>query len=138
MADLKARLNISDDEGQENKLVLVDTSIWIDHFNRTDSLLQLLLNDGEVVINPFILGELSCGNIKNRKVILGLLKELPIIKNVSDEEFYFFVEKHQLHGLGLGFVDIHLLASSLLARCSIYTRDKTLFSVADSFKIAFK
>lgn len=121
-----------------NKMVLVATSIWIDHFNRTDAVLQVLLNEYEVVIHPYVLGELVCGNFKNRKEIIGLLKALPFINNVSDEEYYSFVESHKLFGLGLGFVDIHLLASSLVAGCSIYTRDKLLFSFAESFEMAYR
>jgi predicted nucleic acid-binding protein len=119
-------------------MVLIDTSIWIDHFNRTDKTLQNLLNNYEAVIHPYILGELACGNIKNRKEILSLLNDLPSINKISDEEYYLFIDKNRLYGIGLGFVDIHLLASSMLSRCLIYTRDNNLFLTAESLRIAFK
>jgi hypothetical protein len=119
-------------------MVLIDTSVWIDHFNRSDPILQFLLNEFEVVTHPFILGELACGSFKNRNEIFGLLSNLPTIKTISTEEYFLFLEKNKLYGLGLGFVDIHLLASSLLSRCSIYTKDKSLLSAVNSLKIAYK
>ena len=119
-------------------MVLADTSIWIDHFNRSDSILITLLNDYEVVMHPYILGELACGNFKNRKKIFGLLSNLPTINKISDEEYFLFLENNKLYGKGLGFVDIHLLASSLIHRCEIYTRDKTLLSIANTYTIAYK
>jgi len=118
-------------------MVLVDTSVWIDHFRHTDSILQLLLQEYEVVIHPFVLGELACGNFKNRREIFKLLSNLPIVKTISTDEFFLFLENNRLYGLGLGFVDIHLLASSLVSRCSIYTKDKSLLMVANSLRIAY-
>jgi hypothetical protein len=119
-------------------MVLVDTSIWIDHFNRSDSVLQFLLRDFDVAMHPFVLGELACGNFKNREVIFGLLNELPVVPRVSDEEYFLFIEKNKLFGTGLGFVDVHLLASSLIAGSMIYTRDKNLLSAAVSFHCVYK
>jgi len=89
------------------------------------------------VIHPFIIGELACGNFKNRREIFGLLNDLSSVKTVSTEEFYFFIERHRLYGTGLGFVDVHLLASALMSHCLIYTRDKTLFAAANSLKIVY-
>ena len=119
-------------------MVLIDTSVWIDHFNRSDTLLQFLLNEFEVVTHPHILSELACGNIKNRNEIFNLLSNLPSISAISNEEYLTFVEKNKLYGLGFGFVDIHLLASSLIFHCTIYTKDKILLSAARLFKIAYK
>jgi predicted nucleic acid-binding protein len=119
-------------------MVLVDTSIWIDHFNRSDPVLQFLLNEYEAAVHPYILGELACGTIKNRKEIFRLLSNLPTIETISSEEYFVFLEAHKLYGKGLGFVDIHLLASSLVAPCTIYTRDKVLLKAAHSFKIGYK
>ena len=119
-------------------MVLIDTSVWIDHFNRSDPVLQFLLTEYEAAIHPFVLGELACGNFKNRKEIFELLSNLPSIAEISTEEYFVFIEKNKLYGLGLGFVDIHLLASSLIAQCSIYTRDKTLLNVANSLKVGYK
>jgi predicted nucleic acid-binding protein len=119
-------------------MVLIDTSVWIDHFNRSDPLLQFLLNEYEVVTHSYILGELACGNFKNRNEIFVLLSNLPCIAIISNEEYLTFIEKNKLYGLGLGFVDIHLLASSLISHCTIYTKDKTLLSTANLFKVAYK
>jgi predicted nucleic acid-binding protein len=118
-------------------MVLIDTSVWIDHFNRSDSRLLHLLNDYEVVTHPYILGELVCGNFRNRTEIFELLSNLPSVTTISMEEYFVFIEKNKLYGLGLGFVDIHLLASTLIAQCSLYTKDKALLSIADSFGIAY-
>jgi len=119
-------------------MVLVDTSVWIDHFNRTDEPLQFLLNNYEAAVHPFILGELACGNFKNRKEIVRLLNDMPCSEKISTEEFYLFLEQNRLYGIGLGFVDIHLLASSVLSGCLIYTRDRSLFRAAESLKIAYQ
>ena len=119
-------------------MVLIDTSVWIDHFNRSDSTLQLLLYEFEVVTHQFILGELACGNFKNRNEIFTLLSNLPTIKTITNEEYFLFLEKNKLYGKGLGFVDIYLLASSLLSQCLIFTRDKNLLLAARSLKISFK
>jgi predicted nucleic acid-binding protein len=119
-------------------MVLVDTSVWIDHFNRTDEPLQCLLQEGEAAVHPFILGELACGNFKNRKEILRLLNDMPCIEKISTEEFYLFLERNRLYGTGLGFVDVHILASSVLSECLIYTRDSTLLRIAETMKIAYR
>jgi predicted nucleic acid-binding protein len=118
-------------------MVLIDTSVWIDHFNRSDSALQFLLQEYKAVVHPFVLGELACGNFKNRDEIFGLLSNLPTIAEISMEEYFVFLENHKLYGLGLGFVDIHLLASSLISRCTIYTREKSLLTVANRLKIGY-
>jgi len=118
-------------------VILADTSVWVDHFVQSDEVLIRLLDDGEVVIHPFILSELACGNFKNRKSILALLNDLPVIKKISDDEYFLFVDRHRLYGIGLGFVDIHLLAAALMARCSFYTRDKSLLAAATSFEIEY-
>jgi predicted nucleic acid-binding protein len=118
-------------------MVLIDTSVWIDHFNKTDVFLQSLLNEYDAVMHPFVLGELACGTMKNRRELLTLLSNLPTVKTISDEEYFLFIEKNKLYGLGIGFVDIHLLASTMLARCLLYTKDKNLASAATKLSIAF-
>jgi len=111
-------------------MILVDTSIWIDHFNESDEELVNLLNSGKVCIHPFIIGELSCGNISNRKEILTLLKALPQVHSVLDEEVFTLIENKKLYGTGLGFIDVHLLASALIDNVTIWTRNKTLKKAA--------
>jgi predicted nucleic acid-binding protein len=119
-------------------MVLIDTSAWIDHFNRSDPVLQFLLNEYDAATHPFILGELACGNFKNRNEIFALLSNLPAITTISTDEYFVFIEKNKLYGSGLGFVDIHLLASSLISQCTIYTKDKNLLSAAHSFNIGYR
>ena len=116
-------------------MILVDTSIWIDHFNKSDFDLIKLLNSGKVCIHPFIIGELSCGNISNRKEILTLLKALPEVESALNEEVFSLIENKKLYGNGLGFIDVHLLASALINGVNIWTRDKTLKKTATNLDI---
>jgi len=119
-------------------MVLVDTSVWIDHFNFGDSNLEFLLNENKVATHQFVIGELACGNFKNRKLIFTLLNALPLMQEITKEEFYLFLDQHRLYGTGMGFVDVNLLASALISNCTIYTRDKSLLSSANKLKIAYK
>jgi predicted nucleic acid-binding protein len=119
-------------------MVLVDTAIWIDHFNFSDHKLEYLLNENDVATHPFVLGELACGNIKSRKLIFTYLNALPSVPEISREEFYLFLDQHRLFGIGLSFIDIHLLASTLISHCQIYTRDKILLASALKLRIAYK
>ena len=116
-------------------MILVDTSIWINHFNASDPGLVNLLNSSKVCIHPFIIGELSCGNISNRNEILSLLKSLPIIDTALDEEVFTFIEDKKLYGIGLGFIDVHLLASALIHNVKIWTGDKSLNNAATNLSI---
>ncbi len=111
-------------------MVLVDTSVWIDHLRSDNAKLTALLNDGEAAIHPFIIGELACGNLKNRKEILSLLHALPHITKADNDEVLFFIEKHKLMGLGIGLIDLHLLASCKLSKAKLLTRDKRLKEAA--------
>jgi len=111
-------------------MVLVDTSVWIDHLRKTSCRLAGLLEDGEVAIHPFVIGELACGNLANRKEILSLLHSLPEVQRVEDDEILFFIEQHSLAGRGLGQIDVHLLASSMIAAYPLWTKDKRLTAAA--------
>ena len=119
-------------------MVLVDTSVWIDHLRKNDQHLQLLLIDGEVVCHPLVIGELVCGNLKNRKEIIGLLQALPMAPEIDFEEYLYFVEEHNLFGKGIGYIDIQLLASAKLSQTSLWTLDKRLNTVAIEFGINYK
>lgn len=112
-------------------MVLVDTSVWVSHLREIHTDLVGLLNDGEVACHPFIVGELACGNLKNRTIILSLLEALPMVAVAEHEEVLTLIENHRLMGKGLGYVDVHLLASAALSRLSIWTLDKKLEQVAD-------
>lgn len=111
-------------------MVLVDTSIWIDHLNTGHKQLTELLSEGEAAIHPFVIGELACGNLKNRKEIISLLHALPHLDKAGDDEVLFFIKKHNLMGLGIGLIDIHLLASCKLGKAKLLTKDKRLAKAA--------
>ena len=118
-------------------MILVDTSVWIDHFHHTDENLIELLLSNQVCLHPFVLGELSCGNISNRIEVLSLLRTLRSIDLVLDEEVFILIEDRKLFGKGLGFIDIHLLASAMIHHIPIWTRDKSLKQVAGDLGIDF-
>jgi len=107
-------------------MVLVDTSVWVSHLRDGNVGLEKLLNDGEVICHPFIVGELACGNLKNRHEILIYLQSLPMIILAEDEEVLKFIENNQLMGKGLGYIDVHLIASAVLTDVPLWTLDKTL------------
>ena len=111
-------------------MVLVDTSIWINHLRDGDLHLEKLLFDGDVVCHTHIIGELACGNLKNRKEIISLLKSLPTTPVIEFQEYLYFIEYNQLSGKGFGFVDIHLLASAKLGQVPLWTADKRLKAAA--------
>ena len=116
-------------------MILVDTSVWIDHFRLGDKVLRDLLHTAEVAIHPFIIGELACGNLRNRTEILQLLSELPQVTIAEHEEVLRLVDRKHLFGLGIGWIDAHLVASSLLTRTKLLTRDKPLLRVAANLGI---
>lgn len=118
-------------------MVLVDTSIWIDHLRIGNQRLETLLFDTEVACHPYIIGELACGNLKNRDEILDLLQALPSAPTIAPDEFLFFVDRHRLMGQGIGFVDVHLLASALLSDLLLWTGDKRLLTTTSRFGIDF-
>ena len=119
-------------------MVLVDTSVWVLHLREGNIDLERLLNNGEAVCHPFIVGELACGNLKNRIEILSLLQALPAAIQADHEDIMQFIENHQLMGKGLGYIDMHLLASALLTEVSIWTADKRLAEISKELGIGFR
>jgi len=119
-------------------MVLVDTSVWVLHLREGNIGLERLLNDGEVVCHPFIMGELACGNLKNRAEILSLIQALPMATQAEHEDVMQFIENYRLMGKGLGYMDVHLLASALLTEALIWTLDKKLDEVSTELGIGFK
>ena len=117
-------------------MILADTYVWIDHLRTGNQKLADVLNDGGVLCHPFIIGELACGNIKNRNKILGLLKSLPSVKIAEHDEVLQFIFIHKLYGLGIGWIDSHLLASTFLTKCKIWTLDRSLLKVARALNIS--
>jgi predicted nucleic acid-binding protein len=117
--------------------VLVDTSLWVDHLSRGREDLADFLRRGVAMTHPWVVGELACGGIRNRDEVLGLLQSLPTPRVVDHAEALVFIEAHNLMGLGLAYVDIHLLASCVLDRVPLWTRDKALGAVAQKLGVAF-
>ena len=107
-------------------MVLADTSVWIQHFRRGVPTLTDRLGNGLVLMHPFVSGELACGSLKNRSGILSDLRALPVAKLASNSEVLHLIEDRGLWGRGLGWVDVHLLASALLSHCGLWTLDKKL------------
>ena len=120
------------------EMVIVDTSIWVTHLRQGSRQLEKLLLDAEVMCHPFIVGELACGNLKNRNEIISLLQSLPMAPTIEFDEFLFFIDRHHLMGKGVGFVDVHLLASAQLTGKPLWTADKWLKSAADQLDLTFK
>jgi predicted nucleic acid-binding protein len=118
-------------------MVLVDTSIWISHFRDGNPELANLLNDGTVLCHPLIIGELACGNLKDRALILSFLQLLPMSIEAEHEEVLSFIENESLMGRGIGYVDVQLIASALLTDVPIWTLDKKLAQVAHGFHINY-
>lgn len=111
-------------------MILVDTSVWIDHIRRPNSRLIELLDAQQVCVHPWVVGELACGNLANRANMLYLLRSQPQIPVASDDEVLFFIEKHGIAGKGIGYIDMHLLAAAALVDVKIWTHDRRLREVA--------
>jgi predicted nucleic acid-binding protein len=117
-------------------MLLVDTSVWSDHLRRHDRAMAELLEAGEVLAHPFVIGELACGVFPRRAETLALLMSLPMVPVLGQTEVLGFIERHALAGTGIGFVDIHLLASVLVAGTRLWTRDRRLAGAAARLGVA--
>ena len=118
-------------------MILVDTSIWIDHLHRADDVLSVLLEKAQVCTHPMIIGELALGSLRDRATILGLLSDLPARPVATHVEVLAFVEFQGLHGVGLSLVDAHLLAALRLSPPDrLWTRDRRLRQTADDLGIS--
>ena len=118
-------------------MVLVDTSVWVEHLRSGNLGLQRLLNNGTVVCHLFIVGELACGNLSSRVEILSLLQALPLADHAEHEEVMHFIEHYSLMGKGLGYIDMHLLVSALLTSIPIWTLDKKLKKVSSKLGLRY-
>jgi len=118
-------------------MILVDTNVWINHFRVRDVELSALLNRGVVACHPFVVGEVACGNLESRVEILSLLQALPSLVLVEPDELLAFIECRRLMGKGLGYVDMHLLASTLLSGVVLWTADKRLRRAAKSLDVCY-
>jgi hypothetical protein len=119
-------------------LILVDTSVWVDHLRRGDPGLVALLERAAVVMHPFVMGEIACGSLKDRQSLLELLHDLPRAVIATDDEAMQFIERHRLFGKGIGYIDVHLLASvALTGGAQLWTRDQRLRQVAATMGFAY-
>ena len=118
-------------------MVLVDTSVWIDHLRHRDPELSALLESGDALCHPFVIGEIACGNLTSRKEILHRLSLLPSASLVRHSEVLAFIQAHRISGLGLGFIDMHLLAAVNLDGIKIWSRDKAMRKAAENLKVSY-
>jgi predicted nucleic acid-binding protein len=118
-------------------VILVDTSIWVEHLRARSKTLETLLEDGQILAHPFVIGELALGHLEPRDVILSALSDLPRARSATDGEVLHLINRQGLAGLGIGYVDAHLLAAvRLTTGATLWTRDKRLHQVADQMGIA--
>ena len=117
-------------------MILVDTSVWVEHLRRGLPRLAALLQEGMVLIHPWVIGELACGNLRNRAEVLELLQGLPAAVVASDQEVLLLIEQDQLMGQGIGYVDAHLLASAKLSLCQLWSQDRRLAALTQELGLA--
>ena len=117
-------------------MVLVDTSVWIDFLRCGNGLLEELLRDFQVSTHPLVIGELAVGNLTGRDEFLSLMKNLPGTKEASHDEVRSFIDQHQVYGKGVGYFDVHILCSAILANHPLWTLDKRLHALAQDHNIA--
>ncbi len=111
-------------------MILVDTSVWVDYLRAGDPEVVALLESDQVCGHDYVIGELACGRLRNRTEILGLLRSLPRLATATEEEALFLIENRNLMGRGIGYIDVHLLAASILGGARVWTKDKALKAVA--------
>jgi predicted nucleic acid-binding protein len=119
-------------------MFLVDSSVWIGHLRAASAELRDLLENGLVLMHPFVIGELACGSMKSRKRILADLNELPLAVSATHEEVMHLLDQQRLWSKGIGWVDAHLIASALLSDCRLWTLDARLGSAATSAKVKIR
>lgn len=120
-------------------MILVDTSVWVDHLRKDSAPLVQLLDAGRVLVHPFVIGEVALGEMRQHKIILAALLDLPRARVATDEEAMGFIERHALYGRGVGYIDVHLLAAVRLTEgAALWTADRRLHAVADALGLAVK
>jgi predicted nucleic acid-binding protein len=118
-------------------VILADTSIWVDHLRSGSPELAALLRSNRICVHDFVIGELACGNLRNRREVLELLQSLFRLGSATNEEALFFIEQQQLMARGIGYIDVHLLAASALHGVQLWTKDKRLKTVAEEIGSAY-
>jgi predicted nucleic acid-binding protein len=118
-------------------MILVDSSVWVDHLRAGDKALASLLDAGMVLTHPFVIGELALGNLQKRADVLNALSGLPKASVATDAEVLAFIDRHPLSGRGIGYIDVHLLAAvQLTGSTALWTRDKRLHAIATGLGLA--
>lgn len=118
-------------------VLLVDTSVWIQHLRAGSDPLKTLLDEGLVFCHPFVIGELACGQMRNRETILQLLSALPQVLVADHGEALELLERYALFGRGVGWIDVHLLAAALLSGVRLWTLDKRLMRIAAELGVSY-
>lgn len=118
-------------------MILVDTSVWVDHLRSGDPRLAALLERGEVLMHPWVVGELACGHLRARRQVLALLEGLPVATLATHNEVLVLIEGHPLAGRGIGYLDAHLLAAARLSGSWLWTLDRRLASLAAELGVAW-
>jgi len=117
-------------------VILVDTSVWIDHLRNGDPAMVSLLETDRVCSHDFVIGELACGTLRKRAEILSLVRSLPRLATATEDEALFLVENRRLMGRRIGYIDVHLLAATILGSARLWTRDKPLKAIAEEARCA--
>lgn len=118
-------------------MILIDTSVWIEHFSR-GGMIEDLLKTSKTLIHPFVIGEIACGNLADRAEILSMLNDLSALPVATESSVLYFIEQNQLMGLGIGYVDAHLLtATALEPPTRLLTLDKRLKAAAESLNLSY-
>lgn len=120
-------------------MILVDTSVWVQHLREGNAALRKLLEQGQVLCHPFVIGEVALGSLRRRDAVLGALEDLPKASVAREEEVLEYVSNRALFGLGIGYVDVHLLAAvEMTPEALLWTRDKRLAEIAGKLSLAFR
>jgi len=119
-------------------VILVDSSIWIEHLRRASETVSLLLSSRRVLAHPFVIGEIAVGHLRNRRQVLDTFRDLPAAVVASDEEVLEFIDRYLLAGRGLGYIDVHLLAAARLSHSTLWTADKRLQASAELLSLSAK
>jgi predicted nucleic acid-binding protein len=117
-------------------MMLLDTSVWVDHFRRSDPVVTRILDNGSAAIHTFVIGELACGYLAPRDEAIDLLRSLPCLDPATDDEVLKFIETRRLMGRGIGYIDAHLVAAAILNDAALWTKDRRLHEIAVELKIA--
>jgi predicted nucleic acid-binding protein len=118
-------------------MILADTSVWVRHFRQDDPQLGQLLMDGQILIHPFVIGEIACGNLRSRQKLLSDLRRLPTAISADQDEALGFLDQHRLFGQGITWIDAHLLASARLSNCRLWTLDTHLLAAAKRLHLGY-